>query len=121
MITLTNVEEYSAGAVVLESNSTAAAINPQIDFINGVISWTIQSGNMNGNNFIPGQRSTPISVIVNINTGNWIAGNDSGVLSPTAQTNLKNVLLNMRNAMENFSITNNLVTGTQTPWTSVGV
>lgn len=120
-ITLTNPEQYLAGVVVLEANTAAAAINPQIDFVSGVVSWTIQSGNVSGNGFVPGQRSTPVSVIVNVASGNWVAGNLSGVLSPTAQTNLKNMLVNMRNAMETFALNNGIANGAAVPWTGLGV
>lgn len=120
-ITLTNIEQYLSGQAIVESNPSAAAINPQIDFVNNVISWTIQSGNISPGTFTPGSRTVPITVMVNINTGTWMAGNLNGNLAPATQNALKTLLLNMRNAMENFAVNNGIVVGITTPWTSLGV
>lgn len=116
MITLTNPEQYTAGASVLESNAQAAATNPQFDFNNLVITWSIQTGTVTGNVFVPGQRSEPIVVIVNIPNGTWMAGSQNGNLTPAVQAALRTQMINMRNSMENFATVNGLVAGTITPW-----
>jgi hypothetical protein len=115
-INLTNIEQYSIGANVVESNPQAAAISPQIDFNSSTIAWSIQSGQLTNGVFAAGGRSRSITVQINAMNGTWTAEGLSGTISPAIQTQLHTMLTNLRNAMENFSVNNGIIAGTQVPW-----
>ena len=116
-INLTNIEQYSIGSTVVESNSVASAISPQIDFNSGTIAWNIQSGQLVNGVFSAGSRARSITVQINVINGTWSSDGQSGTIAPALQTQLHTLLTNMRNGLENFSINNGIVAGVAVAWT----
>jgi hypothetical protein len=119
-ISLTNAEQYLQGSNVIELNDTCCSTSAQIDFSSGTLAFSIQSGRLSGSVFTAGSRSRNISVTINVQAGTWASGAQTGTITPVQQTQLNTFMTNARNSMETFSIANNLVLGTQVPWTMAG-
>lgn len=79
----------------------------------------IRYGNTSGQTFIPGNTFSPIIVTVGLKSGAWSSTNGlSGTLLTAGLTALQTIALNLRNGLETFTVNNNIVVGTEVPWTS---
>lgn len=115
-LTAAEVNALVIGGATVETDSSAAVTNMVLDFVANLATFQVLKGTTAGQTFTPGQlQQGSFSVTVNLVTGAWQTGAQSGTLSPAALTAALLSILTLRNSAE--SLANSVVlNGTLVPW-----
>jgi hypothetical protein len=125
-ITLQNagINQLIVGGVTVETDAASAVTDYAVDLQAGTLTVTLKKGTATGTVFAPGQiTSGNVQVIVNLLTGAWTSypSGLSGTLGASALSTLQAQVVGDRNLFETFAVGNNIMPGTQVPWTSTAV
>lgn len=109
----------SVGGTVIDTRDTEAIGSISIDYIGGTITVIFTQGTPASNAFQASlkQTSVPASITLNTVTGAWTANGPNGTLTAPQLASVLTVTKNIRNTIEQFAVTLNIISGTFTAWT----
>jgi len=117
-ITLTSPETASVGGSVVETDASAACTGINIDFIQQLITITLQNGTTSGQTFTPGKSlANPILLTISMATGAWQTNTGlSGTFNAASLASILSIFLGLRNQAEAFALQAAIIAGTAVPW-----
>ena len=123
MISLTSAMQFVLAGAVQETADHSLAAAAHIDWLANTVIAQLPYGAVPASAFVPSGRAAPVSIALDMTTGNWTATTaqsttgQSGTLTPAQLSQFVGVMKQARNMIEQFAVTAGVVPGTQTPWT----
>lgn len=113
-----NVQVHSVGGAPVETCDKAAVVSALFDFQSSTIQYQLQFGTMSGSTFLPCSKTAPVTAVIDLTTGKWNTPDNAlnGTLPIGALNAANNVTRTVRNGLENLSVNQNIVGGTQVSW-----
>lgn len=107
------ISSLVVGGITVETDASSAVTNLEVDYVAGLLRFTLKGGTTSGPNFSPGAVSPLYEVTINGFTGTWYINGAglSGTLSGAALTSIQTIFKNLRNNAETFVVNQNLFPG----------